>query len=109
MVFVVKADNVLFKKRSDHIWWWFYAEIWEFLKGSDTFSFALFVVGLWPAKQGEHCFFLSSSVNRACPLSCPGWDLEGVKLLQTYKDATEIHALSSGQKAVVIGTSFIGV
>ncbi|XP_055003884.1 apoptosis inducing factor mitochondria associated 4 [Boleophthalmus pectinirostris] len=46
---------------------------------------------------------------RARPLSCPGWDLEGVMLLQSYKDAKEIHTLSVGRKAVVIGTSFIGM
>uniref|UniRef100_A0A8C6SF68 Apoptosis inducing factor mitochondria associated 4 n=1 Tax=Neogobius melanostomus TaxID=47308 RepID=A0A8C6SF68_9GOBI len=45
----------------------------------------------------------------SCPLNCPGWDLEGVKLLQTYEDAKEIHTLSLGQKAVVVGTSFIGM
>lgn len=52
---------------------------------------------------------LISTGCRACPLSCPGWDLEGVKVLQSYKDAKEIHSLSLGQKAVVIGTSFIGM
>lgn len=46
---------------------------------------------------------------RARPLSCPGWDLEGVKLLESYDDAKEIHSFSLGQKAVVIGTSFIGM
>uniref|UniRef100_A0A8C6SHP4 Apoptosis inducing factor mitochondria associated 4 n=1 Tax=Neogobius melanostomus TaxID=47308 RepID=A0A8C6SHP4_9GOBI len=52
---------------------------------------------------------LISTGCRACPLNCPGWDLEGVKLLQTYEDAKEIHTLSLGQKAVVVGTSFIGM
>ncbi|CAL9683924.1 unnamed protein product [Knipowitschia caucasica] len=46
---------------------------------------------------------------RARPLSCSGWNLEGVKMLQSYEDAKEIHALSVGQKAVVVGTSFIGM
>lgn len=52
---------------------------------------------------------LISTGCRARPLNCPGWDLKGVKLLQTYEDAKEIHTMSSGQKAVVIGTSFIGM
>uniref|UniRef100_A0A3B4BCI2 FAD/NAD(P)-binding domain-containing protein n=1 Tax=Periophthalmus magnuspinnatus TaxID=409849 RepID=A0A3B4BCI2_9GOBI len=43
------------------------------------------------------------------PLSCPGCDLEGVMLLQSYEDAKDIHTLSMGRKAVVIGTSFIGM
>ncbi|KAK7882098.1 hypothetical protein WMY93_028272 [Mugilogobius chulae] len=46
---------------------------------------------------------------RARPLNCPGWNLGGVKLLQSYEDAKEIHSLSVGQKAVVIGASFIGM
>lgn len=52
---------------------------------------------------------LISTGCRARPLNCPGWDLKGVKLLQTYDDAKEIHSLSSGQNAVVIGNSFIGM
>lgn len=47
-------------------------------------------------------------VHRARPLNCPGSDLKGVKLLQSYEDAKEIHNSSLGQKAVVIGASFIG-
>uniref|UniRef100_A0A8C4E5D3 Apoptosis inducing factor mitochondria associated 4 n=1 Tax=Dicentrarchus labrax TaxID=13489 RepID=A0A8C4E5D3_DICLA len=43
------------------------------------------------------------------PLNCPGWDLKGVKLLQSYEDAKEIHSSCVGQKAVVIGASFIGM
>uniref|UniRef100_A0A671XKJ6 Apoptosis inducing factor mitochondria associated 4 n=1 Tax=Sparus aurata TaxID=8175 RepID=A0A671XKJ6_SPAAU len=43
------------------------------------------------------------------PLSCPGSDLAGVKLLQSYEDAKEIHSSGLGQKAVVIGASFIGM
>lgn len=46
--------------------------------------------------------------RRARPLSCPGSDLKGVKLLESYEDAKEIHNSSLGQKAVVIGSSFIG-
>ncbi|XP_075956219.1 apoptosis inducing factor mitochondria associated 4 isoform X3 [Anarhichas minor] len=46
---------------------------------------------------------------RARPLDCPGWDLKGVKLLQRYEDAKEIHSSGLGQKAVVIGSSFIGM
>ena len=42
-VVLVKADTVFssvwFWQRSDHIWWWFYAEMWEIPKGSDTFSY----------------------------------------------------------------------
>lgn len=46
---------------------------------------------------------------RARPLQCPGAELENVKLLESYKDATEIHQMSAGNKAVIIGTSFIGI
>ncbi|XP_008307921.1 apoptosis inducing factor mitochondria associated 4 isoform X2 [Cynoglossus semilaevis] len=46
---------------------------------------------------------------RARPLSCPGSELQGVKLLQNYKDATDIHSCSLGHRAVVIGASFIGM
>ncbi|TMS07628.1 Apoptosis-inducing factor 3 [Larimichthys crocea] len=52
---------------------------------------------------------LISTGCRARPLSCPGSDLKGVKLLQSYEDAKEIHNSSLGQKAVVIGSSFIGM
>lgn len=48
-------------------------------------------------------------VNRARPLQCPGAELKNVKLLQSYKDATEIHHMSAGNKAVIVGTSFIGI
>lgn len=47
-------------------------------------------------------------VDRARALSCPGWDLKGVKLLQTHDDANEIHTSCQGQNAVIIGASFIG-
>lgn len=46
---------------------------------------------------------------RSRPLSCPGSDLKGVKLLQTHEDAKEIHSLGVGRKAVIIGASFIGM
>ncbi|XP_032361762.1 apoptosis inducing factor mitochondria associated 4 [Etheostoma spectabile] len=52
---------------------------------------------------------LISTGCRARPLDCPGWDLKGVKLLQRYEDAKEIHNSCLGQKAVVIGASFIGM
>lgn len=52
---------------------------------------------------------LISTGSRARPISCPGSDLEGVKLLQTYDDAKEIHSSCQGRKAVVIGSSFIGM
>ncbi|XP_029026334.1 apoptosis inducing factor mitochondria associated 4 isoform X2 [Betta splendens] len=52
---------------------------------------------------------LISTGCRARPLSCPGADLTGVKLLQGYEDAREIHSSCLGKKAVVIGTSFIGM
>ncbi|ROK28224.1 Apoptosis-inducing factor 3 [Anabarilius grahami] len=52
---------------------------------------------------------LISTGGRARPLQCPGAELENVKLLQSYKDATEIHHMSAGNKAVIVGTSFIGV
>lgn len=46
---------------------------------------------------------------RARPLSIPGSDLKGVKLLQSFEDATEINSSSLGHKVVVIGASFIGM
>ncbi|KAA0702031.1 Apoptosis-inducing factor 3 [Triplophysa tibetana] len=52
---------------------------------------------------------LISTGGRARPLQCPGAELENVKLLQNYKDATEIHQISSGKRAVIVGTSFIGM
>nr|XP_020455737.1 apoptosis-inducing factor 3-like [Monopterus albus] len=52
---------------------------------------------------------LISTGCRARPLSCPGCDLKGVKLLQNYEDAKEIYSACLGQKAVVIGASFIGM
>ncbi|XP_029302735.1 apoptosis inducing factor mitochondria associated 4 isoform X1 [Cottoperca gobio] len=52
---------------------------------------------------------LISTGSRARPLDCPGWDLKGVKLLQRYEDAKEIHNSGLGRKAVVIGASFIGM
>ncbi|XP_037328193.2 apoptosis inducing factor mitochondria associated 4 isoform X1 [Pungitius pungitius] len=52
---------------------------------------------------------LISTGCRARPLDCPGWDLQGVKLLQRHEDANEIHRSALGQKAVVIGASFIGM
>ncbi|XP_061637455.1 apoptosis inducing factor mitochondria associated 4 isoform X1 [Phyllopteryx taeniolatus] len=52
---------------------------------------------------------LISTGCRAKPLSCPGSDLTGVKLLQRYEDAKDIDASCLGRKAVVVGTSFIGM
>ncbi|XP_062242138.1 apoptosis inducing factor mitochondria associated 4 [Platichthys flesus] len=52
---------------------------------------------------------LISTGCRARPLSCPGWDLQGVNVLQNYEDAKEIHSSCLGRKAVVIGASFIGM
>nr|XP_033488081.1 apoptosis inducing factor mitochondria associated 4 [Epinephelus lanceolatus] len=52
---------------------------------------------------------LISTGCRAQPLNCPGSDLTGVKLLQRYEDAQEIHSSCLGQRAVVIGASFIGM
>ncbi|XP_034556814.1 apoptosis inducing factor mitochondria associated 4 [Notolabrus celidotus] len=52
---------------------------------------------------------LISTGCRARPLSIPGSDLKGVKLLQSYEDAKEIHSSCLGQRAVIIGASFIGM
>ncbi|XP_030632608.1 apoptosis inducing factor mitochondria associated 4 [Chanos chanos] len=52
---------------------------------------------------------LISTGCRARSLQCPGADLENVRLLQSFKDAGEIHKLSLGNRVVVIGTSFIGM
>lgn len=53
--------------------------------------------------HGELCTF----DFRARPLKCPGAELENVKLLESYKDTTEMYQMSVGNKAV-IGTSFTG-
>lgn len=52
---------------------------------------------------------LISTGCRARPLSCPGAHLEGVRLLESYKDAKEIHLSSVGRRAVIVGASFIGM
>lgn len=52
---------------------------------------------------------LISTGCRARPLTCPGSDLKGVKLLETYKDAKELYGSCLGQKVVVTGASFIGM
>lgn len=67
------------------------------------------VVKLNDGSMQHYDQLLISTGCRPRPLSCPGWDLEGVKLLETYEDAKEIHNMSLGQKAVVVGTSFIGM
>lgn len=54
------------------------------------------------------CLHHLAFVGRARPLSCPGWNLQGVKLLQTHHDANDIHASCQGRNVVVIGASFIG-
>eukprot|EP00064_Thunnus_orientalis_P018819 superscaffoldBa00004466_g18925 len=51
---------------------------------------------------------LISTGCRARQLDCPGKDLMGVKLLQSYEDSQEIHSSCLGRKAVIIGASFIG-
>lgn len=50
----------------------------------------------------------SSFVPRARPLSCPGCNLKGVKLLQSHDDAQDIHGSCQGRNVAVIGASFIG-
>nr|XP_055052583.1 apoptosis inducing factor mitochondria associated 4 [Misgurnus anguillicaudatus]XP_055052584.1 apoptosis inducing factor mitochondria associated 4 [Misgurnus anguillicaudatus]XP_055052585.1 apoptosis inducing factor mitochondria associated 4 [Misgurnus anguillicaudatus] len=52
---------------------------------------------------------LISTGARPRPLQCPGAELKNVKLLQSYKDAIEIHQISAGKRAVIVGTSFIGM
>ncbi|XP_044210846.1 apoptosis inducing factor mitochondria associated 4 [Thunnus albacares] len=52
---------------------------------------------------------LISTGCRARQLDCPGKDLMGVKLLQSYEDSQEIHSSCLGRKAVIIGASFIGM
>ncbi|XP_059187276.1 apoptosis inducing factor mitochondria associated 4 [Centropristis striata] len=52
---------------------------------------------------------LISTGCRARPLDCPGSELKGVKLLQRYEDAKEIHESCLDQRVVVIGASFIGM
>ncbi|XP_076027478.1 apoptosis-inducing factor 3-like [Genypterus blacodes] len=52
---------------------------------------------------------LVSTGCRARPLSCPGWDLQGVQLLQTQQDAQHISRSCQGRNAVIVGASFIGM
>uniref|UniRef100_A0A8C4YYI5 Rieske domain-containing protein n=1 Tax=Gadus morhua TaxID=8049 RepID=A0A8C4YYI5_GADMO len=52
---------------------------------------------------------LSPPDARARSLGCPGQHLKGVKLLQTHQDAQDIHNSCQGQRAVIIGASFIGM
>ncbi|XP_061576289.1 apoptosis inducing factor mitochondria associated 4 [Cololabis saira] len=52
---------------------------------------------------------LISTGCRARPMSCPGSELKGVQLLQSYEDAKEIHESCLGRKVVVTGASFIGM
>ncbi|XP_067102229.1 apoptosis inducing factor mitochondria associated 4 isoform X1 [Osmerus mordax] len=52
---------------------------------------------------------LISTGCRARPLSCTGSHLDGVKVLQSYEDAKEIHQSCVGHKAVISGASFIGM
>ncbi|XP_066534346.1 apoptosis inducing factor mitochondria associated 4 isoform X2 [Hoplias malabaricus] len=52
---------------------------------------------------------LISTGARARTMQCPGADMENVKHLESYKDAAEIYQMSVGKKAVVVGTSFIGM
>ncbi|XP_036392408.1 apoptosis inducing factor mitochondria associated 4 [Megalops cyprinoides] len=46
---------------------------------------------------------------RARALNCPGATLENVRLLQTPEDALRIHQACKGHRAVIVGTSFIGM
>ncbi|KAJ8392147.1 hypothetical protein AAFF_G00079530 [Aldrovandia affinis] len=46
---------------------------------------------------------------RPRPIDCPGAELEGVTLMYTPDDAMRIHQACAGHKAVIIGTSFIGM
>ncbi|XP_035242345.1 apoptosis inducing factor mitochondria associated 4 [Anguilla anguilla] len=46
---------------------------------------------------------------RPRPIKCPGADLRGVRVLQTPDDAMSIHQACEGRKAVIVGSSFIGM
>ncbi|XP_053176639.1 apoptosis inducing factor mitochondria associated 4 [Scomber japonicus] len=59
--------------------------------------------------QQHYDQLLISTGCRARPLDCPGNDLMGVKLLESYADSKEIHSSCLDCKAVVIGASFIGM
>ncbi|KAM4627151.1 apoptosis inducing factor mitochondria associated 4 isoform 1-T2 [Polymixia lowei] len=67
------------------------------------------VVKLSDGTLQQYDQLLISTGCRARPLTCPGHDLKGVRLLQTYEDAKEIHHSCLGQRAVIIGASFIGM
>lgn len=67
------------------------------------------VVSLSGSTTQPYDQLLVSTGCRARPLGCPGQHLEGVHLLQTHQDAKEIHHSSQGQRAVIVGASFIGM
>ncbi|CAN9511610.1 unnamed protein product [Ophioblennius macclurei] len=67
------------------------------------------VVKMSDGAEQKYDQLLIATGCRARGLSCPGSQLRGVKLLQSYEDAKEIHASCLGKKAVVVGASFIGM
>lgn len=102
----VDSNNILL--RSYDFFQKFGIELWT-QKEVVSVNTADKVVKLQDGSMEHYDQLLISTGCRARPLKCPGWDLNGVKVLQTYEDAKEIHTLSVGQKAVVVGTSFIGM
>lgn len=102
----VDSNNILL--RSYDFFQEFGIELWT-QKEVVSVNTADKVVKLHDGSLQRYDQLLISTGCRARPLQCPGWDLGGVKLLQAYEDAKEIHTLSEGQKAVVVGTSFIGM
>uniref|UniRef100_UPI0037E7B826 apoptosis inducing factor mitochondria associated 4 n=1 Tax=Semicossyphus pulcher TaxID=241346 RepID=UPI0037E7B826 len=102
----VDSDSILL--RSSDFYQQHGIEVWT-QKEVVSVNTANTVVKLSDGTLQHYDQLLISTGCRARPLSCPGSDLNGVKLLQSYEDAKEIHSSGLGQRAVVIGASFIGM
>ncbi|XP_076832126.1 apoptosis inducing factor mitochondria associated 4 isoform X2 [Brachyhypopomus gauderio] len=67
------------------------------------------MVTLYDGTSQHYDQLLVATGARARSIQCPGAELENIKLLQHYSDAAAIYQLSVDNKAVIIGTSFIGM
>uniref|UniRef100_A0AAR2J688 Rieske domain-containing protein n=1 Tax=Pygocentrus nattereri TaxID=42514 RepID=A0AAR2J688_PYGNA len=65
--------------------------------------------GIEVLKEKEVSKKKETFTGQARAMQCPGAEMENVKLLESYKDAAGIYQMSLGKKAVIIGTSFIGM
>ncbi|XP_026853593.2 apoptosis inducing factor mitochondria associated 4 [Electrophorus electricus] len=67
------------------------------------------IATLYDGTSQHYDQLLIATGARARAMQCPGAELENIKVLQNYRDASGIYRLSVGNKAVIIGTSFIGM